>query len=201
MSKKAIVTMVAAVALSAALGGCTSIPVTTDSNPTMSVATCHTYAFADEHTANSDHQAAFGNPLNAERLREAIQANLAAKGMQAAASRQAADCVVGYAMGTRQVFDDFYGGFGWGYGGGWGRHGWGWGGAWGYDPYVANQTRVTVDLFDARTRVPIWHASATQTVADLTGPNAVNKINAAASAIFAKFPVIFVASPPAGSKT
>jgi len=187
--------------LLAAIGACTTIPVTTDSNPTMSVASCHTYAFADEHVANSDHQSAFGNPLNGERLREAIQANLAAKGIQAAANRQSADCIVGYAMGTRQVFDDFYGGFGWGYGGGWGRRGWGWGGAWGYDPYVTNQTRVSVDLFDARSRVPIWHASATQSVSDLTGPNAVTKISAAASAIFAKFPVVFVAAPAAGAKT
>ncbi len=201
MSKTPIVQMLVAGGMLAALGACTTIPVTTDANPTVSVATCHTYAFADEHAANADHQAAFGNPLNAERLREAIQANLAAKGIQAAANRQSADCVVGYAMGTRQVFDDFYGGFGWGYGG-WGRHGWGWGGGWGYDPYVTNQTRVTVDLFDAHTRVPIWHASASQSVSELTGPDAVTKISAAAAAIFAKFPVIFVAPPPApGAKT
>jgi hypothetical protein len=66
---------------------------------------------------------------------------------------------------------------------------------------VTNQTRVSVDLFDARSRVPIWHASATQSVSDLTGPNAVTKISAAASAIFAKFPVVFVAAPAAGAKT
>jgi hypothetical protein len=184
--------------LVATLGACSTIPVTTDSNPTMSVASCHTYAFADEHVANADHQAAFGNPLNAERLREAIQANLAAKGIQPAASRQTADCVVGYAMGTRQVFDDYYGGLGWG--AGWGRRGWGWGGAWGYDPYVTDQTRISVDLFDAHTKVPIWHATASQSVSDLTGPNAVAKISAATAAIFAKYPVIFVAPPP-GAKT
>jgi hypothetical protein len=172
-----------------ALGACTSLPVKTDINPSMSVANCHSYAFADEHVANTDQPSAFGNPLNAERLRQAIESNMAAKGFQKTSDRKSADCVVGYAMGTRQVFDDYYGSFGvgWGWGGGWGRRGWG--GGIGYDgPYVRDETRISIDLFDAKSRVPIWHASVSQSVADLTGPNAVEKINAAANAIFTKFP-------------
>jgi hypothetical protein len=172
-----------------ALEACTSLPVRTDINPNMSVASCHSYAFADEHVANTDQPSAFGNPLNAERLRQAIEANMAAKGIQKAADRKSADCVVGYAMGTRQVFDDYYGSFGvgWGWGGGWGRRGWG--GGIGYDgPYVRDETRISVDLFDTKSRIPIWHASVSQSVSDLTGPNAVEKINTAATAIFAKFP-------------
>lgn len=169
------------------LGACTTLPVTTDRNPAMSVSICHTYAFADEHAANADHPSAFGNPLNGERLRQAIEANLAAKGIQKAADQKSAECIVGYAMGTRQVFDDYYGNFGvgWGWGGGWGRRGWG-----GYyaDPWVRDETRVSVDLFDAKARIPIWHASVSQSVSDLTGPHAVERINAAAAAIFAKFP-------------
>jgi hypothetical protein len=180
-----------------ALGACTSLPVKTDMNPNMSVASCHSYAFADEHAANADHQSAFGNPLNAERLRQAIEANMAAKGIQKVDDRRSAECVVGYAMGTRQVFDDFYGpyGIGWGWGGGWGRRGWG---AGFYDgPYVRDETRVSVDLFDAKSRIPIWHASVSQTVSDLTGPHAVEKINLAAAAIFAKFPA---AGPAVGGR-
>jgi hypothetical protein len=172
-----------------ALGACTSLPVKTDINPNMSVANCRNYAFADEHVANTDQPSAFGNPLNAERLRQAIEANMAARGFQKTADRKSADCVVGYAMGTRQVFDDYYGNFGigWGWGGGWGRRGWG--GGIGYDgPYVRDETRISIDLFDAKSRVPVWHASVSQSVADLTGPNAVEKINAATNAIFTKFP-------------
>jgi hypothetical protein len=37
-----------------ALGACTSLAVKTDINPNMSVANCRTYAFADEHVANTD---------------------------------------------------------------------------------------------------------------------------------------------------
>ncbi len=173
------------------LAACNTIPVTTDYNPELSASSCHTYVFAQEHAANTDHPAAFGNPLNAERLRVAIAANLAAKGIQAAADRSTADCVVGYAMGTRQVFEDYYGGFGFGagYGWGWGRRGYG-GGYWGYDgPWVRDETRITVDLFEAKSRKPIWHAAASQSVSDLTGPNAEAKINAATAAIFSKLPV------------
>jgi hypothetical protein len=175
------------------LAACNTIPVTTDYNPGLSVASCHTYVFAMEHVANVDNQAAFANPLNAERLRVAIESNLAAKGIQRAADRSSAECVVGYAMGTRQVFDDFYGGWGagWGYGwGGWGRPGFGWGGGLGVDgPAVRNETRITVDLFDAKSHKPIWHAAASQSVSDLTGPNAEAKINAATAAIFTKLPI------------
>jgi hypothetical protein len=170
-----------------ALGAC-SLPVRTDINPNLSVTSCHSYAFADEHVANTDQPSAFGNPLNAERLRQAIEANMSARGIQKAADRKSADCVVGYAMGTRQVFDDYYGNFGigWGWGGGWGR---GWGGGIGYDgPYVRDETRISVDLFDAKSRVPIWHASVSQSVSELTGPHAVERINAATTAIFTKFP-------------
>src|SRR5450631_1212039 len=119
----------AAAALVVGLAACTTLPVTTDANPAMSVSNCHTYAFAQEHVANADQPAAYGNPLNAERLRVEIESNLAAKGLQRA-DRASADCIVGYALGSRQVFNDYYGGLGVGFGGGLGRRGF-WGGGWG----------------------------------------------------------------------
>jgi Domain of unknown function (DUF4136) len=181
--------LVAASAL-AAVAACTPyVAVKTDSARDMSAGICHTYAFADEHVAGIDQPAAWANPLNAERLRVSIQSNMAAKGIQLV-DRAAADCVVGYAMGTRQVFDGYYGGFygaGWG---GWGGRGFGVGGGWGYDgPWVQNETRIAVDLFDAKNHRPIWHASASQYVDDLRGPNAVTKIDLATAAIFAKYPI------------
>ncbi|MGO8858143.1 MAG: DUF4136 domain-containing protein [Steroidobacteraceae bacterium] len=200
MSSSSLLQIIVVAGALVGLEACTGLPVKTDINPNMSVANCHTYAFADEHMANADHGSAFGNPLNSERLRQAIEANMAAKGIQKVDDRRSAECVVGYAMGTRQVFDDFYGpyGAGWGWGGGWGRRGWGWGGGFYDGPYVYDETRIAVDVFDAKSRIPIWHASVSQTVSDLTGPHAVEKINAAAAAIFAKFPV-GGGMPPAGS--
>ncbi len=175
----------------AALAACAPyVSVRTDAAAGTSVEICHTYAFANEHVANGDQPAAYANPLNAERLRVSIQSNLAAKGLQLV-DRNVADCVVGYAMGTRQVFADYYGGY---YGAGWGwggrGYGWGYGWGWGYDgPWVQNETRIAVDIFDAKSHKPIWHASASQNVYDLAGPNAVQKIDLATAAIFAKYPI------------
>jgi hypothetical protein len=185
---------VVAGAVALGLSACNPVNVRTDAANGMSVSVCHTYAFAMEHVANADQPAAYGNPLNAERLRVAIQSNMAAKGIQLV-DRAAADCVVGYAMGSRQVFDTYYGGYygaGWGFGGFRGRRGGfggGFGGGWGYDgPWVENETRIAVDVFDSREHKPIWHASASQNVYELSGPDAVQKIDLATAAIFSKWP-------------
>jgi hypothetical protein len=177
------------------LGACTTLPVTTDSNPGASVGSCRTYAFAQEHVANSGQQQnAFANPLNSDRLRAAIAANLASRGIEPVAAHTPPDCVVGYAMGSRVVADEYAG---WGWGAGWGGYGygWGWGGprGWGgvgyYGAPVRNEGRITIDLFDAKSHSAIWHASVNQYVGDLTGPAADQKINQATAAIFMKFPV------------
>jgi len=173
------------------------MPVTADYNPNANVASCHTYAWAQEHVTNAGQPAAYSNPLNSDRLRAAIEANLAARGITRASERGAADCVVGYAIGSRVVADEYAGvglGVGYGWGPGWGRR---WG-AWGYSdwPPVRDEGRISIDLFDAKTRTAIWHASVNQNVVDLTGPSAAVKINEATAAIFTKFPVM--APPPAG---
>jgi Domain of unknown function (DUF4136) len=183
------------------LAACETVTVRTDSAHDISAAGCHTYAFANEHVAGVDQPAAYGNPLNAERLKVSIQSNMAARGIQLV-DRAQADCVVGYAMGSRQVFDGYYGGY---YGAGWGGYGYygrGWRGGygWGYDgPWVSNETRIAVDLFDNQSHKPIWHASASQTTYELSGPEAVQKIDAATAAIFNKFPI--GAPPPAAAAT
>jgi hypothetical protein len=186
------IVLVVVAGLSTGLSACNTVAVRTDSAKDMSASICHTYAFANEHVANADQPAAYGNPLNAERLRQSIQTHMSARGIQLV-DRAAADCVVGYAMGSRQVFDTYYGGYygaGWGFGGRRGFGGWGVGGGWGYDgPWVENETRIAVDLFDNKSHKPIWHASASQSTNELAGPEAVQKIDLATSAIFAKFPV------------
>jgi len=185
-----------------ATSACTTLPVTTDANPNLSVGSCHTYAFAQEHVANAGQQpSAFSNPLNSDRLRAAIEANLAGRGIQKVSGREPADCVVGYSIGSRIVADS-YPGWDVGYGYGW-RRGWGPGyGGWGYyDSSVRNEGRITIDLFDARSRAAIWHATVNQNVGDLTGASAELKINQAAAAIFAKFPVIATAPAAAPAST
>jgi hypothetical protein len=200
LNPRIIRTAVACTALGLGLSACNTVAVRTDYARDMSASVCHTYAFAMEHVANGEQPAAYANPLNAERLRASIQTNMTARGIQLV-DRASADCVVGYAMGSRQVFDGYYGGYygaGWGFGG---RRGWGFRGGWAYDgPWVENETRISVDLFDGKSHKAIWHASASQNVYELSGPEAVQKIDLATAAIFAKFPA-GTPVPVSGAKT
>jgi hypothetical protein len=186
------------------LEACSTLHVTTDVNPAYSVANCHSYAFAREHTVNSGQPGAWGNPLNADRLRAAIEGNMAARGVSRVDDERAADCVVGYAIGTRQVLNDYYGGWGPGWGVGWGvGYGWGRGryGGWGYDgPWVEDETRIAIDVFDAHAHKAIWHGAVSQSASDLRGANAEAKINAAAAAIFSKLPIGTPPPPPPSGK-
>ncbi len=179
-----------ALALAAtALSACTTPRVTTDINRNASVSACHAYAWATHYKVVHGAEQAFANPVNESRLRDAIAANLQAKGLRPASEPAGADCTVGYSIGTRTIVEgESYPAWGWGWGWGWG--GWGPGGymgAWDY-PYVYNEGRIAVDLYDARTHQPIWHASVNEDVTELTGTAAQHKIDVAVAAIFAEFP-------------
>ena len=68
-------------------------------------------------------------------------------------------------------------------------------------PTCATKPASPVVLFDVKSCIPIWHASVSQSVSDLTGPNAVEKINIATSAIFTKFPGAGMPAPAGGRTT
>jgi hypothetical protein len=176
---------IVAIATASTMSACISLRVTSDVASGASASQCHTYSWAGSFHDNGTARGA-ANPLNESRLRAAIAANLAAKGVQPASG--AADCLVGYGIGVQTVVEG--GGYPYPYGWGWG---WGWGGGyyggWGWDgPYVYREGVVAVDLYDAKSRQPVWHASVDQSVVGLTGTAADNKIKAAVAAIFTKYP-------------
>lgn len=186
-----------AAGLLAMLAGC-ALKARTDSDPRLSIASCHTYAFADSQVNRPEMASAFGNPLNEKRLREAIGTKLNAHGLAVVAEGAAADCLVGYAIGSRLAPDPASPRFSWGLGwGSWGHRGWG--GSVMYDvPYDYREGRVTVDLFDARSRQALWHAYVDADVTGLTGADAERRINEVVTAIFEKFPGA-VAAPAAAA--
>ncbi len=166
--------------------GCTSLSVKSDAVTAHAAAVCHSYAWAGTFRSARSDQHAIANPLIESRLRAAIASNLEARGVQAAATN--ADCIVGYGIGVRTTVEGGYPGpwaWGWGWGPGWGP-GWGWG--WDYGPYVFREGLIAVNLYEAKGHEPLWHATVTQTVSDLTGADAEAKINAAVAAIFTKYP-------------
>jgi len=198
------------VAVSLALAGCMGIPVKTDQNtPLLASVHCQTVAWAGGFKGASPLRNGIANPLNEQRLRDAIAANLQNAGItliQAAppgppgssppapAASAPAQCLVGYGIGQERDVDAVYpDGWGYAYGPGFWGPGWGWGRGWGYGdgwgaPYVYHQSFITVDLYDAASRKPMWHATAEQSLSGLTGDAATQRIRAAVDAIFLKFP-------------
>ena len=186
MIKKAIfLGRLAGLMAALALGGC-ALSVKSDVNRSlMSKVQCHSFSWAGAFRTDSTARSTVANPVNEGRLRAAIAAHLETAGMQLAPSN--ADCLVGYGIGAHNVVEGAYP-IGWGAGFGFRRGGFGFGG-FGWDgPYVSRQGIIGVDLYEAKTREPLWHASANQDLTGVTGEKAERKINEAVDAIFQKYP-------------
>lgn len=191
MMTQLIRTGILAVAVFAALAGCTSLRVTSDVNRAYAGRVqCHTFGWAGSFRGDSPMRNGIANPVNESRLRGAITAQLAAVGVQAATG-PTADCLVGYGIGAQTGIEGAYPigwGYGWGYGPRWGWRG-GYGGYVGWDePIVYHEGIIAVDLYDAQSKQPIWHASTNQSLYRATGPEAEQKIDRAVAAIFTKYP-------------
>ena len=139
---------------------------------------CGSFAWAGEFRSNSPLRSTIANPLNESRLRTAIASHLGGTVQPGPGN---ADCLVGYGIGGYTVVS---GGYPYPYGWGWGYpYGWGWPG-----PYAYPEGVIAVDLYDARTGQPLWHASTEQSLFGVTGPEAQKRIDAAVAAIFTKYP-------------
>ncbi len=169
------------------LAGC-ALTVRSDVNTALiSKVQCRTFSWAGAFQTDSPARSNIANPVNESRLRAAITAHLQSAGMQLTPSNP--DCLVGYGIGAHNVIEGAYP-VGW-VGGGFGyRRGWGaFGGGFGWDgPYVSREGIVGVDLYEAKTREPLWHATANQDLTGETGEKADKKINDAVDAIFKKYP-------------
>jgi hypothetical protein len=181
-------------------GGC-ALQAQTDQSPKFAVASCHGYAFSDEQAAAAPSAAAYDNPVNATRLRDAIASSLAARNLPAAADSASADCLVSYAIGSRLASDSFSPNYTWAVGVpaplGWGRYGGAT--AWGA-PYTYREGRVSVDLYDAHSHQALWHGFVDTDVTGLKGAEADARIKAAVAAIFDKFPPLAAVAPSPGAK-
>lgn len=191
-TRRLVCTGILAVTVFGGLAGCTSLRVTSDVNRAVAGSVqCHTFAWAGSFKGNSPMRNGIANPVNESRLRGSVTAQLAAVGVQPAASADTADCLVGYGIGAQTGIEGAYPvgwGWGWGYGPGWGWRG-AYGGYWGWDePYVYHEGIIAVDLYDAKSKQPIWHASTNQSLYGATGPKAEQKIDRAVAAIFTKYP-------------
>lgn len=169
--------------------GCTTFRVQTDYDRQASITPWRTFAWMQqEPVAAPDAATAFGNPINQRRVRDALEAEFAAKGVQRVEEAATADGVVRWAIGTR---DRPYGAdsrwsFGLGMGWGWHR---GYGGLmYDTDPYFVTEARLSVDLFDAKTQEPVWHGAVSLDSRKLAGDAAAEQIRQAVHKLMEYYP-------------
>lgn len=177
----------------ALLAGCSTLNVRSDASATGNLGSCHTWSWI-EPPAAAARVNAFGNPINDQRLRDAIAQRLQSRGMTLAAAGATADCQVAYSAGTRTSVDNGVNRprFTFGFGTGWGWRNSSFGSlAWdtGY-PYAYSEHRVALDVFQGTdsSRKALWHASVDMDLSHLSGAEAEKRIDAAVAAMFAKYP-------------
>ena len=173
--------------LALALAACATPVVYTDYNPAAQFANYRTYSWSEKPAQVS--------PLMAQRIVDAVNVQLRAKGWTEVAAD--GDVAIAASVATHQELDmytygsPYWGGWGWGGWGGWG--GWpGWGG-WGmygsYDTHVRSYTvgTLAVDMFDAKTHQAIWRGTAEGTVKK-DPVKAAADIQTSVTKMFATFP-------------
>jgi hypothetical protein len=182
MIKQLIRTSITSFAAVCTLAACTSLHVKYDVNSELIQSVhCRTFAWAGSFHGGSPLRQSIANPVNEERLRNAIAVRMQANGIQPVTGD--ADCLVGYGIGANTVVEGAYPvGWGWGYPYGPGWYGYG-------GPYVYHEGVIGIDVYDARSRKPLWHATVNQSLHGTSGAEAEKRINRAVDAIFAKHPI------------
>jgi hypothetical protein len=147
-------------------------------------------------TLDYDHSANFANyhtyswisvnvqePLWKDRVSNAVDRQLSAKGWRKVDSGGDASVVAVGSTHTEQTFETWYGG---GFGGGWFHRGWGPG----FAQTTVERTRVGtlhVDIFDTPTKKLIWHGTTTATLSGNPEKNE-KKLDKDVADVFKKFP-------------
>jgi Domain of unknown function (DUF4136) len=176
--KRLMCTLLTASLGAATLGGCGPY-VRSDVNTNLiGQVRCGTFAWAGEFRSSSPLRSTVATPLNESRLRAAIASHL---GAIVQPGPGGADCLIGYGIGSYYAVSGAYPypyGWAWNYPYGWGAPG----------PYAYREGVIAVDLYDARTGQPLWHASTEQDLFGVSGPEAEKRIDSAVTAIFTKYP-------------
>src|SRR6266853_2051425 len=155
-------------------------------------------AFAQQIQTDFDHQTNFSqyktyswqeikpsNSLWDARIKNAVDAQLAAKGWTQVASGGDVSVVAMKASKTQRTLQTFYDGFGGGWG--WRRFG---GGGFGNSTTTTETYKVgtlVVDLFDTKTKQLIWRGSSSETLSNNSDKN-IKNLDKGAEKMFKHFP-------------
>jgi len=164
--------------LTVALAACSTLSVYSDYDPAAQFSSYRTYSWRMTPDQVS--------PLIAQRIVDAVNVQLRAKGWTEVATD--GDVALAANVASRQEYDmdHFYGGPYWG--------GWGWGSGWGaFGGYSSSRVRsytvgtLAVDMFDAGTRQAIWRGTA-EGALKKNPTKATADIQTAVAEMFATFP-------------
>lgn len=180
-----LVATIATGLLALAFTACTSIKVTSDYDPGASFEGLDTYAWLPrEQPRTGDPR--LDNTLVAGRVRRAVDAAFAEKGIRLVSEMPAFMVAYNVALDKKIRVDTIHTGYGHG------RYGYGWHGG-----YIATDTRVTeyevgtvlLDILEPKTRNLLWRGSASAKVTESATPEQrEQRINAAVERMLAKFP-------------
>jgi hypothetical protein len=181
--KRTTLLIVAVLALTTA--ACSSMKVNNDFAAEADFSSYKTYAWHDDDTSLQEE-----NMLAHERVVQAVDGQLAAKGFSKASSNP--DVYVTYHSDDQEntTLDTTSMGYGYGPGWGWGGHyGGGMGGMGSTTTQVRTYTTgtVVVDIWDASEKALVWRGIASDTVSDNPQKNS-QKIQKAAEKMFENYP-------------
>jgi hypothetical protein len=145
----------------------------------------HTYSWGKVQTSN---------PFYVDRIQQAVDKQLQAKGWQKVDSNGSVTIFSSDNVHNQKEVETIYNGWGGGWGGGWGWGGWGWG--IGYPGGFGDATTTTsnqpvahlmVDIFDGNSKKLLWRGLATEDLSNNSAKN-TKSLDSDINNMFKKFP-------------
>ena len=174
--------------LGIALSGCASIKAGSHYDESASYDHYKTFSWiADQPLITGNGVEPSISPLTQKKIVDAIAQELERKGFAYTPTRDAADFVVSYTVGTRERIEATS--YPVSYRGAWGWHLYG---RYYYQTEVVHRTytegTLGVDVFDGKTKQPVWHGWASKSISTADRNNPEPSIAKAVAAIFEDFP-------------
>ncbi|MBK6597546.1 MAG: DUF4136 domain-containing protein [Proteobacteria bacterium] len=173
------------IGLIALLSGCASLTTHTDFDRSNDFSGYRTFGWMNVDPVQEVRgETARVSPLNRQRVVAAIEQELVAKGFRRMLPGESSDFVVDYTIGARDRIEvDSYPA---GYRGPWR---WGWPDLWReVDVRTFTEGRLAIDIFDGRSRQPVWHGYAKRQITEADIERAEKEIPRAVAAILESFP-------------
>ncbi len=173
--------------MAALLAACASIQTGSHYDESADFGAYRTFAWIDEQPYVVDGTSPRISPLTQAKIERAIVAELERKGYAFVAQREGADFAIAYTVGTRERIrvDAYPPAFrvyrGWHIYGGYVEV---------YEPRAHAYTEGTlgVDVFDNRSRKPVWHGWAEKTITESDRKDPTAAIGRAVGELLARFP-------------